>query len=155
MSHAQVGEDSMEYLQQIGWSICVRWSVFYSSVLGEWDRDIAKILHLALSVSRVKTSGWPSVVVPSNGDFIAISLLKALCRDWTSSRVKTNGLTWWLDQMKMMFVHCYLSGGTVLERPFWNKGVFNNGGSLATPSLWFSVGSLFSFSSSLCCCVHS
>ena len=46
-------------------------------------------LFLAISVSGVKTLG----LVPENGGFLVVSLLKALFGDWTFSRVKIQDLT--------------------------------------------------------------
>ena len=52
------------------------------------------LLELRVSVSRVKTLGMTFVVVSGNGGYRVIPLLKVLFGVGTSSRVKTQDLTW-------------------------------------------------------------
>jgi hypothetical protein len=95
ISHAhfeyRAGEVSWEFLQWIMRSMRVDdW--LFATVFWRVAATL-QTLYLAVSVSGVKALRLPLVVVPGNGGFLVVYLLKALFRDWTFSRVKILDLT--------------------------------------------------------------
>jgi hypothetical protein len=78
------------------------------------------------------------VVVPGNGGFLVVFLLKTLSGDWTFSRVKTYDLIRLVrpdDDSVHTLIHRYLAGGVVMENPFRSLGVVT--GRLLRQCLYF------------------
>jgi hypothetical protein len=81
--------------------------------------------------SWVRTLGPTLKVVPDNGGFLVIFLLKGLSVDWTFFRVKT--------QDRTMLVRAdddsYLLVGIILEKLVWGRGIVTTGGAIAATNL--------------------
>jgi len=100
--------------------VCPATKDLFAAVLdkrGEWTSFLVLLFELHVSVFGVKTlrstfSGC------GNGGFLVILLLKALSEDGTFSRVKIQNLTLLVRPATMVFLHCDLPEGIVLEKLF-------------------------------------